>query len=149
LSLKDRLMSDLKISMREKDNVKKATITMVRAAILQSEKDNKIVLNDEDVLGVIAKQVKQRKDALEEFKKAQREDLMEQTAKELDILMDYLPKQLTEEELKVIVSDAIKEVGATSIKDMGKVMSTVMPKVKGRADGTMINKIVKEILNEQ
>jgi hypothetical protein len=122
---------------------------MVRAAILQSEKDNKIVLNDEDVLGVIAKQVKQRKDALEEFKKAQREDLMEQTAKELDILMDYLPKQLTEEELKVIVSDAIKEVGATSIKDMGKVMSTVMPKVKGRADGTMINKIVKEILNEQ
>jgi hypothetical protein len=142
-------MSDLKISMREKDNVKKATITMVRAAILQSEKDNKIVLNDEDVLGVIAKQVKQRKDALEEFKKAQREDLMEQTAKELDILMDYLPKQLTEEELKVIVSDAIKEVGATSIKDMGKVMSTVMPKVKGRADGTMINKIVKEILNEQ
>ncbi|HAE61976.1 MAG TPA: aspartyl-tRNA amidotransferase [Eubacteriaceae bacterium] len=149
MSLKDRLMSDLKISMREKDNVKKATITMVRAAILQSEKDNKIVLNDEDVLGVIAKQVKQRKDALEEFKKAQREDLMEQTAKELDILMDYLPKQLTEEELKVIVSDAIKEVGATSIKDMGKVMSTVMPKVKGRADGTMINKIVKEILNEQ
>lgn len=149
MSLKDRLMSDLKTSMREKDNVKKATITMVRAAILQSEKDNKIVLNDEDVLGVIAKQVKQRKDALEEFKKAQREDLMEQTAKELDILMDYLPKQLTEEELKVIVSDAIKEVGATSIKDMGKVMSTVMPKVKGRADGTMINKIVKEILNEQ
>ncbi|SHE92311.1 hypothetical protein SAMN02746064_01506 [Alkalibacter saccharofermentans DSM 14828] len=142
-------MSDLKTSMREKDNIKKATITMVRAAILQNEKDNKVVLDDEDVLAVIAKQVKQRKDALEEFKKAQREDLMEQTEKELDILMEYLPKQLTEEELKVIVSDAINEVGATSLKDMGKVMSAVMPKVKGRADGGMINKIVKEILNEQ
>ncbi|WP_073270706.1 GatB/YqeY domain-containing protein [Alkalibacter saccharofermentans] len=149
MSLKDRLMSDLKTSMREKDNIKKATITMVRAAILQNEKDNKVVLDDEDVLAVIAKQVKQRKDALEEFKKAQREDLMEQTEKELDILMEYLPKQLTEEELKVIVSDAINEVGATSLKDMGKVMSAVMPKVKGRADGGMINKIVKEILNEQ
>jgi hypothetical protein len=135
--------------MREKDNIKKATITMVRAAILQNEKDNKVVLDDEDILAVIAKQVKQRKDALEEFKKAQREDLMEQTEKELDILMEYLPKQLTEEELKVIVSNAINEVVATSLKDMGKVMSAVMPKVKGRADGGMINKIVKEILNEQ
>jgi len=142
-------MSDLKTSMREKDNIKKATITMVRAAILQNEKDNKVVLDDEDILAVIAKQVKQRKDALEEFKKAQREDLMEQTEKELDILMEYLPKQLTEEELKVIVSNAINEVVATSLKDMGKVMSAVMPKVKGRADGGMINKIVKEILNEQ
>ncbi|QSX08392.1 GatB/YqeY domain-containing protein [Alkalibacter rhizosphaerae] len=147
MSLKEQLMADMKTAMREKDRIRKSTITMVRAAILQSEKDNKIELSEEEVLGVIAKQVKQRKDALEEFEKAQREDLMEQTNKELEILMDYLPKQLTEAEVKNIVSSTIDEVGATTIKDMGKVMGAVLPKVKGRADGALINKYVKELLN--
>ncbi|MBF7096859.1 GatB/YqeY domain-containing protein [Alkalibacter mobilis] len=147
MSLKDQLMSDLKTAMKEKDSIRKATITMVRAAILQNEKDNKTELSDEDVLGVISKQVKQRKDSLSEFEKAQRDDLVDQARKELEILMDYLPKQLTEEEVRKIVSDTIDEVGATSVKDMGKVMSAVMPKVKGKADGALINKCVKEILN--
>lgn len=148
MSLKEQLMADLKVAMREKDAIRKATITMVRAAILQNEKDNKVELNDEDVLGVIAKQVKQRKDAFGEFEKAQREDLMEQTQKELDVLMDYLPKQLTEEEVRSIVLETMNEVGATTMKDMGKVMAAVMPKVKGKTDGAIINKHVKDLLNQ-
>lgn len=148
MSLKEQLMSDLKTAMREKDAIKKATITMVRAAILQSEKDNKVELSEEDILAVIAKQVKQRKDSLAEFEKAQREDLMDQTNKELEILMEYLPKQLTAEEVKNIVSETIDEVGATTMKDMGKVMSAVMPKVTGKADGAMVNRYVKELLNK-
>jgi hypothetical protein len=148
MSLKEQLMADLKTAMKEKDSIRKSTITMVRAAILQNEKDNKLELSEEDVLGVIAKQVKQRKDAYTEFEKAQRTDLMDQTEQELAILMDYLPKQLTDEEVRLIVSETIDEVGATTIKDMGKVMSGVMPKVKGRADGAVINKHVKELLNK-
>lgn len=147
MSLKEKLMADLKTSMKEKDTIRKSTITMVRAAILQNEKDNKVVLDDEDILGVISKQVKQRKDSYAEFEKAQREDLMEQTSKEIDILMEYLPKQLSEDELRVIVSEAINKVGATSLKDMGKIMAAVMPEVKGKADGGAINKLVKELLN--
>ncbi|NTW71863.1 MAG: GatB/YqeY domain-containing protein [Eubacteriaceae bacterium] len=147
MSLKEKLMADLKTSMKEKDTIRKSTITMVRAAILQNEKDNRVVLDDEDILGVISKQVKQRKDSFAEFEKAQREDLMEQTSKEIDILMEYLPKQLSEDELRVIVSEAINKVGATSLKDMGKIMAAVMPEVKGKADGGSINKLVKEFLN--
>lgn len=148
MSLKEQLMSDLKTAMREKDAIKKATITMVRAAILQTEKDNKVELGDEDIVGVIAKQVKQRKDAMAEFEKAQREDLMEQTNKELEVLMEYLPKQLTEEEVESIVAETIEQVGATTMKDMGKVMGAVMPKVKGKADGALINQCVKKLLNK-
>ncbi|HCX65695.1 MAG TPA: aspartyl-tRNA amidotransferase, partial [Eubacteriaceae bacterium] len=129
MTIKEQLMADLKLAMKEKNALKKSTVTMVRAAILQQEKDNKTTLEDDEVLSIISKQVKQRKDSLEEFKNAQREDLVEQTQKELDILMEYLPRQLNEEEIRQIVNESITEVGATSMKDMGKIMSSVMPKV--------------------
>jgi len=118
----------------------------VRAAILQIEKDKKIELDDEGVLDVIAKQVKQRKDSLEELVKGGRDDLVDVTKKELDILMKYLPKQLTKEELTSIVKEAIDKLHITEMKEMGKVMGEVMPKVKGKADGKAINEIVKELL---
>lgn len=146
MSLKDRLLSELKQSMKDKDVIKKSSITMVRAAILQIEKDKKVELNNEDIIEVIAKQVKQRRDALHEFEKANRVDLIEQTKKEIDILTEYLPKQLSEEEIDQIVTDTINDIGANSMKDMGKVMSALMPKVKAKADGALVSKYVKQHL---
>jgi uncharacterized protein YqeY len=146
MSLKNKLLEDLKQSMKEKDTIKKSSITMVRAAILQIEKDNKIELTDDDIIEVIAKQVKQRNDALKEFKKADRQDLVEQTNAEIEVLTKYLPQQLSEDEVDQIVIKTIGEVGASSMKDMGKVMSAIMPKVKGRADGALVNKLVKQYL---
>jgi len=103
-------------------------------------------LDDEGVIEVIAKGVKQRKDSIPDFEKGNRPDLVENIRKEIDILMGYLPQQLTEEELNQIVSDTVFEVGAVSMQDLGKVMSALMPKVKGRADGKLVNSIVRQHL---
>jgi uncharacterized protein YqeY len=147
LTLKDELKSELKAAMKAKDKIAKATITMVRAAILQVEKDKKIELDDDAVLEVISKQVKQRKDALKEFEKAGREDLVQQTQEELQVLQKYLPQQLTEAELEKIIDATINDTGAETMQDMGKVMGAIIPKVKGRADGSVINKMVKDKLS--
>jgi len=147
MSLKEQLMADLKAAMKEKDTIKKATVTMVRAGILQVEKDKKIELDDEGVLEVITKQIKQRKDALVDFEKAGRDDLIEKANAELAVLMLYMPEQMSEEELRQIVQAAVNESGAQSVREMGKVMSLVMPQVKGKADGKVVNSIVKELLN--
>lgn len=147
MTLKDTLMNDLKESMKNKDQVRKSVVTLVRSAIKQKEVDERVELSDDDILDVISKQLKQRKDALEEFKKVQRDDLVEETEKEISILMGYLPEQLTDEELHAIVSETINQVGATTMKDMGKIMGVVMPKVKGKADGKRINEVAKQILN--
>ncbi|HYE10480.1 MAG TPA: GatB/YqeY domain-containing protein [Patescibacteria group bacterium] len=146
MSLKEVLQQDLKTAMKEKDSIRKSVITMTRAGILQIEKDKKIELDDEGVIEVIAKGVKQRKDAIPEFEKGDRLDLVESLQKEIDVLMAYLPQQLSEDEVSRIVADTIVEVGAQSAKDMGKVMSALMPKVKGRADGKLVNIIVKQQL---
>ena len=145
MSLKEQLASDLKESMKNKQTVRKNTVQMVRTAILQKEKDEKVTLNDDDILEVIAKQLKQRKDALPEYEKSGREDLISQLKEEMDVLMGYLPKQLTVDELRPIVEAAVKETGASSMRDMGKVMAAVMPQIKGRADGKAVNAIVKEL----
>ncbi|NLK43298.1 MAG: GatB/YqeY domain-containing protein [Tissierellia bacterium] len=147
MSLKEKLMEDLKDSMKSKDRIKKDTITMVRAAIKQREVDERIELSDDDILDIISKQLKEKRMAIEEFKKGQRDDLVELTEQEIDILLKYLPEQLTEEEVEQIVLDTIKEVNATSIKDIGLIMKAVMPKVKGRTDGNIVNKIVRKIFN--
>ena len=147
MSLKETLMDDLKIAMKEKDVIRKNTVQMVRSAVLQFEKDNKTELSDEGVIEVIAKELKRRRDVLPEYEKSGREDLIADINREIEILLAYLPKQLTKEELEVIVAEAIAEVGATSMKDMGKIMGAVMPKTKGRADGKMINEIVKAKLS--
>ncbi len=147
MKLKEKLMEDLKAAMKDKDVIRKNTVQMVRSSVLQYEKDNLCELDDEGILDVIAKELKKRRDVLPEYEKSGRDDLIADMKKEIETLLAYLPAQLTAEELEVIVTDAIAEVGATSMKDMGKIMAAVMPKTKGRADGKMINAIVKEKLS--
>lgn len=148
MALKKQLLTDLKAAMKAKDKVRKSTITLIRAAILQEEKDKQIDnLEDSDIEAIISKQYKQRKDSLKEFEKAGRDDLIEQTKAEMAIIEDYLPKQLSQEEIGAIVEDTIQEIGAESMKDMGKVMKAIMPKVKGKADGKVVNQMVREKLN--
>lgn len=146
MSLKERLLEDMKIAMRDKDVNKKNAVQMVRAAVLQVEKDNKVSLDDDGIIDVISKEVKKRKDSQADFEKSGRQDLIDNLKVEIEILMKYLPEQLTEEELEVIVKQAVQESGASSPRDIGKVMQIVLPKVKGRADGRMINEIVKKLL---
>ncbi len=146
MSLKKKLMEDFKTSMKNKDTIRKNTITMVRAAIKQREVDERKQLGDEEILDVISKQLKEKKNVIEDFERGGRQDLVELTQKEIDILLEYLPKQLTEEEIEKIVIETIDEVGAETMKDMGLVMKSVMPKVKGRADGNTVSKIVKNHL---
>ena len=147
MTLKERLADDLKSAMKEKNVIRKNTVQMVRAAVLQFEKDNKVTLDDDGVLEVIAKQLKQRKDSLPDYEKSGRDDLIANLKAEMDVLMEYLPKQLSREELEVIVKEIIGEVGATTIKDMGKVMAAAKAKTVGRADGRMINEVAKALLS--
>ena len=147
MSLKQQLADDLKSAMKDKDITRKNTVQMVRAAVLQVEKDQRITLDDEGVLEVIAKQLKQRRDSLPDYEKSGREDLIADLKAEMDVLMRYLPEQLTREELEVIVAKAVADTGASSMKDMGKIMAAVMPQTKGRADGKVINEIAKSMLS--
>lgn len=144
--LKDKLLEDLKNSMKEKNVVRKNVIQMVRAAILQVEKDKKIEISDEEIINIMAKEAKKRKDSLEDYKKGNRPDLVEQIEQEINIIDEYLPKQLTKEEIAQIVKEVISEVGATSIKDMGKVMKLAKEKIGAASDGKTINEVVREML---
>lgn len=147
MSIKETLASDLKEAMKEKDVIRKNTVQMIRAAVLQSEKDNLKELDENGVIEVIAKELKKRKDVLPEYEKSGREDLIADLNKEIEVLLKYLPEQLSEAELEEIVKAAIEETGAQSMKDIGKIMQNVMPKTKGRADGKMINAIIRKILS--
>ena len=144
--LKEELMQDLKDAMREKDTIKKDTVQMVRAAILQIEKDKGIEVDDNKIIEIIAKEVKGKKDALLDFEKGGRQDLVDQTNKEIEILSKYLPKQLSKDEIKVEVEKIISALGATSMKDMGPVMKEAKAKIGAGADGRTINEVVKELL---
>ena len=144
--LKEKLMEELKEAMKNKDTIKKNTVQMVRAAILQIEKDKGIEVGDDKILEIIAKEVKTKKDALVDFEKAQRQDLIDQTNQEIAILQEYLPKQLSREEVKVEVEKIISEIGATSMKDMGAIMKEAKAKMGASADGKTINEVAKEIL---
>ena len=145
--LKEKLLEDLKQSMKEKNELRKNVVQMVRAAILQIEKDKQIELDDAQIIDVIAKESKKRKDSLPDYEKSGREDLINGVKAEIEILAEYLPKPLSTEELEKIVSEVITEVGATSIKDMGVVMKSVKEKVGAAADGRTINEIVKQKLS--
>jgi uncharacterized protein len=150
MSLKEQLTEDMKTAMKAKEAGKQrlAVIRMVRSAIRQQEIDGtKKALEDDDVIAIIGKEVKMRRDSIEEFKKGGREDLVTQTEAEIAVLMPYLPQQLSEGEVRVLVKEAMEKSGASSPKDMGKVMGQLMPKVKGRADGKLVNTIVREMLN--
>lgn len=147
MGLKENLLKELKEAMQAKDVIKKDTITMLRAAILQIEKDTQKELSEDDMLAIVAKEVKKRKESLPEYEKAGREDIVENLNKEIKVLEVYLPEQLTEDEIRELVIAAIKEVGAESPKDMGKVMQNVRGKTQGKADGKVISDIVKAELN--
>ncbi len=144
--MKEDLLNALKEAMKQKDELKKDTITMLRAAILQVEKDNKKQLNQSEMEAIVAKQIKSRKESLEDFKKANRDDLVEKIEKEIKILEVYLPEQLTKDQLKKLISEAIEKTGAATPRDMGKVMQEIKPKIAGKADGKQVSDLVKEML---
>lgn len=145
--IKEKLLEDLKNSMKDKNLVRKNTIQMVRAAVLQVEKDKQIELTDEQVIEIIAKESKKRKDAEAEFEKSGREDLIKQNKEEIEILSEYLPKQLSVEEIENIVRKIIEELGATGMKDMGPVMKKAKEEVGAAADGKTISDVVKKLLS--
>ena len=148
MSIKEQLMADLKTAMKEKDTVTKNAVTMIRAGILQVEKDNKTELDDDGVMDVISKQLKPRTAALGDFVRVGRDDLIDQTNKEIAILEKYLPSQLTAEELGDIVREAVERLGISEMKQMKELMADVLPKVKGRADGKAVSDAAKALLGK-
>ena len=144
--LKEQLLNDLKSAMKEKNELKKNTVQMVRAAILQVEKDKQIELNDNQIIDIIAKETKKRNDSIVDYEKGGREDLVEQIKQEIEYLKVYLPKQLSIEEVEKIVKDIIEEIGAKDIKDMGKVMKVAKEKIGASSDGKTINEAAKKFL---
>ena len=144
--LKEKLLEDLKNCMKNKNVVRKNVIQMVRAAILQVEKDNGITLDDNQIIDIIEKESKKRKDSLDDYEKSGRQDLINELKEEIDILAEYLPKQLSMEEVEKIVKEVIEAEGATSIKDMGKVMKSAKERIGAASDGRTINEAVKKLL---
>ena len=144
--MKDELLQDLKEAMKNKDTLRKDTITMLRAAILQVEKDSQKTLTDDEICAIVAKEVKKRKESVKEYEDAGRQDIADSLKQEVEILSKYLPEQLSQEEIVKLVEDAVKESGAASPRDMGKVMSILRPKTAGKADGNLVSDIVKEKL---
>jgi uncharacterized protein YqeY len=148
--LKETLQEHLKEAMRAKDHVRLRTIRSLRAALMDAEiaerSGGSATLTAEQEMAVVQKQAKQRRDALEQYRAASREDLAVLEEEELGVLDNYLPKQLDESEVRTIVQGVIEEVGAESMRDIGKVMGGVMAKVKGKADGRMVQTLVKELL---
>lgn len=146
---KQQLKDELKQAMLSRDTVKTSVLRMVISAIgyFEIQKGGAgYEATDEEVLSVIQKEVKQHKDSIEQFKNAGRQELIDKENKELEILQAYLPAQMAEEEIKTLVEEAVKQTGASAPADMGKVMSALMPKVKGKADGSLVSKIVREAL---
>ena len=149
MSLKEQLMSDFKDAMKAKDEVRKNTISFARAAVKQYEIDNRKELDDEGIVAILAKQVKMRKDALADFESAGRTDLIDAYNAEIEVLMDYMPKQLTAEEILDLVGKTAADMGIEQgggKSSMGKLMGAVMPKVKGVADGNDVKKAVEQFL---
>lgn len=148
MSLKERLQEDWKQALKAKDKFRANTISMAKAAVLQVEKTDGVELDDEQIVEVLAREVKQRREAVLEFEKGNRQDLVDKANEEIEILLSYLPQQLTEEEILVLIQEAAVEVGANSIKDMGRVMQSLAPRIKGRADGKLVSQMVREHLNK-
>ena len=149
MTLRDRLTEDMKQAMKDKEagKLRLSVIRMVRSAAKYLEIDRGKELDDAEFIDVVAKEVKMRKDSLEEFRKADRPEALATLEQEIAILMDYLPAQMGEAEVRELVKQAVAEAQAVSPKEMGKVMAILMPKVKGRADGKLVNSLVKEMLS--
>lgn len=150
MGLREQLDADLKDAIRARDEIRKSTIRMIRAAIVNAEKaEGATELTDEDVQTVIAHQAKQRRDAIAEYERGSREDLAAQERAELEIIVAYLPKQLAEDEIEEAAQRKINEVGATSMTEMGAVMGPLMAEIGDRADGHIVNRIVRRLLSEE
>lgn len=148
--LKQQLPQDLKQSMLARDTLKTSVLRLLLSAVKYYEIQKggaEYEAADEEIISVIQKEIKQRKDSIEQFQKANRQELVDKETKELKILQTYMPKQMDEQEINILVEEAIKQTGSASIKDMGKVMGILMSKVKGKADGTLVSQIVKQKLS--
>jgi len=152
MSINERLAAELKDAMKQRDNTRVTCIRMLRSKIqerevaLRTERGKEAKVSDEEAIEVIAAYAKQRRDSIEAYEKGGRDDLVASEKAELEIVSAYLPRQLSEEELTGLVQEAVEESGASSVKDMGAVMKLVMPKVKGRADGKLVNQVVRKLL---
>ena len=149
MSLKEKLLNDMKEAMKEKDVLRKNTVQSVRGAILQQEKDTMKEVSEEQILDIIMSEIKKRKDALADFEKGHRTDLVDAANAENAHLQGYVHAQHSDEELTALVRETIAEVSAVSMKDMGKVMGAITPKVKGKADNSKVSSIVKQCLAHQ
>lgn len=145
--MKEKLLNDLKEAMKNKEKEKLSVIRMVKGAIQLEEINKKRELTDDEIITIIAKQIKTRKESIVEFEKGGREDLINQTQSEIDLLNVYMPEQMSEEEVIAIIDSVFDEVKPTSMKDMGKLMGAITPRVKGKADLGFVNKTLREKLN--
>ena len=146
MSIKDRIQQDMKEAMRAREKARLGTIRLILAAIKQREVDERIELNDEQVIVVLDKMVKQRRESISQFETAGRDDLIAQEVSEIDIIKPYLPEALGEAELNALIEAAMEDTGASSIKDMGKVMGQLKPQIQGRADMGAVSKLIKSRL---
>lgn len=146
MSVMERLNQDMKQAMKDKAALKLSVIRMVKAALQNEEINKGKLLSEDEELTILTRELKQRRDSLHEFEKAGRDDLALKTREEIDVLTTYMPAQLSEDEIRQIVREAVASTGAASKKEMGKVMGAIMPKVKGKADGNLVQKIVSEEL---
>lgn len=146
MALADQLLQDMKTAMKSGDKITLETIRMVRSQIKNVEVQKGETLTDEDIFQVLTKEAKRRKESIEMYKEGGRDDLAENESKELNVIQSYLPEALSEDELLAIIADAIEKTGARGMSDMGKVMGAVMPQTKGRADGKMIQNLVRQKL---
>jgi uncharacterized protein YqeY len=146
--IRERLEEDLKSAMRARDELRRSVLRMVRSEIQNDEKAAQKSLDDEGILGVVSKQVRRHRESITEFRKGGREDLVQKEEAELDVLLAYLPAQLTPEEIAALAQEIIQDVGARGPADRGKVMGKLMPQVRGKAEGTVVNQVVSQLLEQ-
>ncbi len=147
MSLQERLSEDLKDAMRQKDETRRSTIRFIRAAVQNQEIDKREALTDDEIIGVLSRLVRQHQESIAEFKKADRHDLVGKEEAELRIIREYMPEQISEEDLAQLAREAISQTGASGPGDMGKVMGILMPQVRGRADGSQVSSVVRQLLS--
>ena len=145
--MRNQILEDLKNAMKAQDKEKLAVIRMIKGAMQLEELEKKHELNDEEMVSIIAKQIKTRKESIVEFEKGNRQDLIEKTNNEIEILNKYMPEQLSEEEIEKVITDVFNEINPTGLSDIGKIMGKISPMLKGKADLGLVNKLIKERLN--
>jgi len=149
ISLKKNIDEDIKEALKSKDSLRLGVLRMLKSEIRYKEIDTRSELSDEEVISILSSSIKRRKDSIEQFERGGRDDLVSQEKAELEVILGYMPEQLTEEKLSGIISQAIKEVNASGPSDLGKVMKLIMPQVKGKADGKLVNQLVSSQLSAE